>query len=226
MSDLSEVIKPKSDQLNADDLVGRELTIRIRDVSVNTSAKEQPVAIYFDGDNGKPWKPCKTMSRALVQLWGTPDSQQFIGRSVTLYTDPNVTWGGVKVGGIRIRAVSHIDGPVEIAVSQTKGKRALMRVMPIMAEVRTMPTQSDGDKLAFANKLTDDTLAKIARAPDAEKLRAFIDGRMPKLITLQADYPEMWTRIDDALRLRLEALDPKPGRDDSQMGDGFDGFGD
>ena len=177
-------------------------------IHVNQGAKEQPVAIFFDGDDGKPWKPCKTMTRALTQLWGTNDSQQFIGRSVTLYTDPNVTWGGVKVGGIRIRAVSHIANPVEIAVSQTKGKRALMRVGTINAEVRPI-TQADPDTAKIdAEKFAAHTIATIGRAPDLTKLDAFVAGRLPKITGLSADYPELFQQIDDAIRLRREALQP------------------
>ncbi len=213
MADLSKVIQPKSDQLNADDLVGGDRTIHIRDVHVNQSAKEQPVAIFFDGDDNKPWKPCKTMTRALTQLWGINDSQQFIGRSVTLYTDPNVTWGGVKVGGIRIRAVSHIDNPIEIAVSQTKGKRALMRVGTINAEVRQIAQPDPDAQKAEAEKFAAHTVATIGRAPDIAKLDAFIAGRLPRITELQAAYPELYQAIDDALRLRREALQP-PAIDD------------
>lgn len=214
MSDLSEVIKPKSDQLNADDLVSGDLTVRIREVRVNQSAKEQPVAIYYEGDNGKPWKPCKTMARALTQLWGTCDSSQFVGRMVTLYNDPNVTWAGVKVGGIRIRAVSHIPEPVEIAVSQSKGKRALMRVGTINAEVRQMPA-ADHDKLAAS------TIAAIQRAPDIEKLEQFIAGRSTKLDAMANERVDLGEAVQTALAKRRAELQPK-GKPDDAYGDQHD----
>jgi hypothetical protein len=31
---------------------------------------EQPVSIHFEGDDGKPFKPCKTCRRLLVHCWG------------------------------------------------------------------------------------------------------------------------------------------------------------
>jgi len=227
MSDLSQVIKPKSDQLNADDLVSGDLTIRIREVRVNQGAKEQPVAIFFDGDNGKPWKPCKTMARALTQLWGTCDSQQFVGRSVVLYNDPSVTWAGVKVGGIRIRAVSHMAEPTEIAVSKSKGQRALMRVGTINAEVRQMaPAADEQDKFAAH------TITTIGRAPDLEKFEAFVSGRQAKVDALAEPRPDLWQSVTDAIRARRIELTPgdadhipdafePEGRADTDMGEGF-----
>ena len=46
--DISMTIKPKTDQLNADDLIGGTKTIRIRDVKA-TDSEVQPVSIFFDG---------------------------------------------------------------------------------------------------------------------------------------------------------------------------------
>ena len=64
MTDLSKTIDPKSDQLNSDDLIAGPITIRITKVSANLSSPEQPISIFFEGDNGKPYKPCKSMRRS------------------------------------------------------------------------------------------------------------------------------------------------------------------
>ena len=66
--DLSKTIIPKSDQLNADDLIAGSKIIKIRDIK-GGSDDAQPVNIYFYGDNNKPFKPCKSVRRILVQLW-------------------------------------------------------------------------------------------------------------------------------------------------------------
>src|SRR4051812_24998120 len=100
MNDMRGVIVPKSDQLNADDLLAGPRTITIREVTIRPGT-EQPVSIFFDGDNGKPYKCCKSMARVLVAAWGA-DANNYIGRSATLYCDPKVKWGGMQVGGIRI----------------------------------------------------------------------------------------------------------------------------
>ena len=36
---------------------------------------------------------------------GTDDTDEMVGRKIVLYTDPNVSYGGKLVGGLRIRAV-------------------------------------------------------------------------------------------------------------------------
>ncbi|MFN9114873.1 MAG: hypothetical protein ACK5XN_32840, partial [Bacteroidota bacterium] len=95
MTDMSQTIAPKSDQLNADDLISGPRTIEVAKVALSGSA-EQPVAIGFKGDNGKPFKPCKSMRRVMVRVWGT-DGNAYVGRRMTIYRDDSVTWGGQAV---------------------------------------------------------------------------------------------------------------------------------
>lgn len=129
MNDMRAVIVPKSDQINADNLLGGPMTITITKVTIRPGT-EQPVSIHFDGDDGKPWKPCKSMARVLVQLWG-PDANEYIGRSVTLYNDPKVLWGGMAVGGIRISHMSHIEAAATMALTATKGSKKPFTVKPL-----------------------------------------------------------------------------------------------
>lgn len=119
--DLSKTIIPKSDQLNADDLISGARTIKIRDIKGGAS-DEQPVMIYFHGDNNKPFKPCKSMRRVLVQLWGT-DGLQFIGRRLTIYREETVKWAGVETGGIRISHASHIAEPKRVLLTVARNSR-------------------------------------------------------------------------------------------------------
>jgi hypothetical protein len=53
---------------------------------------------------------------------------------MTLYADPDVKWGGVAVGGIRISAVSHIEQPTAVMITETRGKRKAMTIQPIVVE--------------------------------------------------------------------------------------------
>ena len=129
MSDMRETIIPKSDQLNADDLIGRELTIKITGVDIK-GGQEQPVSIHFEGDGGKPYKACKSMCRVMVSAWG-PDSKKYVGRSLTLYRDPKVKWGGMEVGGIRISHMSDIEAPLTMALTQTRANRKPFTVKPL-----------------------------------------------------------------------------------------------
>ena len=128
MSDMSQVIIAKSDQINAGDLVGISRTVRVAAVNV-APGTEQPVSIKIDGDS-KVYRPCKSMSRVLVAAWGA-DSSKYAGRSMTLYCDPDVLWAGMKVGGIRISHMSHIDGPITLALAENKKNRKLFTVKPL-----------------------------------------------------------------------------------------------
>lgn len=128
---MAEFTAPKSDQLNADDLIGGARTITITGVRANPGRNiEQPVAISYQGDDGKPYYPCKSMRRVMVHVWGA-DAKNYVGRSMTLYCDPNVQFGGMKVGGIRISHMSHMDKTVVLALTATRSKRAPFTVHPL-----------------------------------------------------------------------------------------------
>jgi hypothetical protein len=125
-------IAPRSDQLNADDMIAGPRTIRVTGVKI-LATPEQPVAISFEGDNGKPFKPGKSMRRVLVKVWGT-DGAQYVGRSMTLYRDEGVTFGGVQVGGIRISHMTGIDKPVTMALTATQKVRKPFTVQPLVVD--------------------------------------------------------------------------------------------
>jgi len=133
--DLRKTIIPKSDQLNADDLITGPRTIKIRDVREGSS--DQPVHIYFDGDDNKPYKPCLSMRRLLVQVWGH-EGKSYVGKSMTLFLDPSVKWAGVEVGGIRISHVSDITEPTDVLLTVSKGKRRPYTVQPLIVAKKTL----------------------------------------------------------------------------------------
>jgi len=130
--DLSATIEPKSDQTNADDLIAGPRTIRVTGVKI-CGEPDQPIAINFENDKGKPYKPCKSMRRLLVTLWGS-DGATYAGRSMTLYCDPSVKFGGAAVGGIRISHLSHIDKPESVPLTVTRSVRKLFKVLPLALE--------------------------------------------------------------------------------------------
>lgn len=139
MTSLAQTIIPKSDQLNADDLIGRSMTIEITDVK--GVAGEQPIAIHFKGDNGKPYKPCKSMRRVFVFVWGD-NGKEYIGRKLTLYRDEKVKFGGIEVGGIRISHMSHIAEPIKLALTETRASRKPYVVHPLQ-EAGSLPNEAD-----------------------------------------------------------------------------------
>ena len=150
MNDMTPTIVPKSDQLNSDDLIAGPITITITRVTIK--AGEQPVAIFYDGDNGKPYKCCKSMARILVAAWGA-DASKYIGRSLTLYRDPTVKWAGMEVGGIRISHMSDIASPMTMALTMTKSNRKPFTVKPIVEGATKAAAPSGGQTLSLSTNL-------------------------------------------------------------------------
>jgi len=167
-ADLSTVIQPKSDQLNADDLIAGPRTITVTRVTVGSG--EQPTSIYFEGDGGKPYKPCKSMCRVLVYLWGK-DGTKYVGRQMTLYRDEKVKFAGVTVGGIRISHLSHIEGSASLALTETRGKRSPYRVQRL--------------ETAEPSPVARELLAAIEAAPDSATLEALV----PRLAEVKSSLP-------------------------------------
>ena len=129
MNDMSlrDTIAPKSDQLNADDLLTGPITVTITGVSRGNS--EQPVNIAITGGY-QPYKPCKSMRRVMIALWGD-NGHEWVGKSMRLYCDPDVKFGGVKVGGIRVSHMSGIDGRQSLMLTTTRSKRSEYIVEPL-----------------------------------------------------------------------------------------------
>jgi hypothetical protein len=123
--------------MNADDLIVGSRTIIVTNVDVAIEA-EQPVAIYFEGDSARPWRPCKSMRRVLASAWG-PDSSQYVGRGITLFREPGAMYGGQQVGGIRLSHLSHIDGPLTVMLTASRGKRLPYKVLPLQAPFPAAP---------------------------------------------------------------------------------------
>jgi hypothetical protein len=126
VADLRDTIVPKSDQLNAEQLLGGPITVTVTDVR-RGGGEEQPVVVHYEGEGGRPYKPCKSMRKILVFAWG-PDGNDWVGRSMTLFNRPDVKFGGEEVGGIRISHLSHIDKDIAVALTATRGRKEQTRI--------------------------------------------------------------------------------------------------
>lgn len=208
MVDMSQTIAPKSDQLNSDDLIGGPRTITITKVTGNEGNAEQPVNIFFEGDDGKPFRPCKSMRRVMVKVWGA-DASKYAGRAMTLYRDPKVKWGGMEVGGIRISHMTGIEKPETMALTETRSARKPYTVQPLRMEQRAAPPsqESAGDR-------ADKIIATIARAPDADKLNAYLSGEKVAAFIgdLRDSHPNIAADIDKAADDKLATF--TAGNDD------------
>lgn len=182
MTDMHATVIPKSDQTNYDD-IPNGMTRIIKITKVSGKSGDQPICINYENDNGKPYYPCKSMRRVLIHNWGG-NGNDYVGRSLTLYGDPDVKFGGLAVGGIRISHMSHISKEVTLALTATKASRKPFTVKPLVvadtpnaddwiADIESVPTL-DGlkHKYSQAQKLFKDStdFARIHAAKEKRKL--------------------------------------------------------
>lgn len=133
--DIADTIAPKSEQLDAVDLIAGERIFTVREVKI--SAAEQPANVYFE-EFERPWRPGVNMRRVLADLWGK--GRTWPGHRIALYCDPTVQFGGKAVGGIRIRAMSHIgDKPRKVLILASQGRPDFYRVEPLADDAAPTP---------------------------------------------------------------------------------------
>lgn len=144
--DMTQVTQPKSDQINADDLIAGPMTVTIDEISIDPR-NEQPISITLAGMK-KVYRPCKSMARVMVQAWGA-DASKYAGRSMTLYRDPKVKWGGMEVGGIRISHMTGLDAPITMMLTQTQKQRAPYKVQPLQMQQQSATPVEPENALAI-----------------------------------------------------------------------------
>lgn len=170
--DISATVAPKSDQLNADDLIVGPRTILITAVKAraSTGQGDQPVAVHFEGDNGKPYLPCKSMRRVLLYVWGS-NGNAYVGRSMTLFRDESVVFGGAAVGGIRISHMSEMLRSVTLSLTASKASRKPYVVQPLATTAKVAApkkTATAEEKLAKAQATLGTILLDISGAEDVD----------------------------------------------------------
>lgn len=197
--DMAQFVEAKSNELTADDLIGGPRTITVTRVSGGDD--ERPVAIHYEGDGGKPFRPCKTVRRVLLAVWGR-NAADYVGRSLTLYRDDSVTFGGLNVGGIRISHMSHIDKEAMIVVMKSKGKKAPVKIMPLVEKAaQTQAARQTPEQWVEQFK------ADVADCEDLSAL-AMLEHRSAKALTkLEADHPALHADAMAEFNARRDALD-------------------
>ena len=125
--DVSDTLIPNTDQLVADDLRTGHRDIKITRVE-RISDEKRPLAVYFEGDGGKPYLPNVSMRRVIAEAWGV-DSRQWVSKWLRLFRNPKIKMGGTEVGGIRISHAYPLAQPeLLISLITTKGKRSLYKL--------------------------------------------------------------------------------------------------
>lgn len=200
MNDMSKVIVPDSTQVNADDLLTGPMTIKIIDVKIK-GGNEQPVSIFFEGSD-KAYRCCKSMARVLVHAWGA-DATKYVGRSLTLYCDPKVTWAGMAVGGIRISHMSHIESTLTIMLTATRGNKKPFIVKPLTKQpaAAQMPVSASAGAKESQSEHTIDNSTSATSASAADPTNR--DDFDPLLIKAQEwaecgleKYADFWQTLN------------------------------
>jgi len=161
--DLTQSIAPKSDQLNADDLIAGPVTVTVQEVVQGTA--EQPVDVRLVEFPGRAYRPSKSMRRVMVMAWGA-EASTYAGRRITLFRNPEITFGRDKVGGIEISHLSNIDKPLTVALTATRGKRKNFTVGPLAAPAPARDWLAEAGNLAEVDALR--SLWKEAQTAGAE----------------------------------------------------------
>lgn len=186
MNDMSSTIIAKSDQINAADIIGRAITMTVREVQIKAAGSDdQPVSIYFEGET-KAFRPCKGVRRLLVHAWGA-DANKYIGRSLTLFCDPSVTWAGKEEGGIRVSHMSDIEGEFVFSMRTSRAATKPYRIKPLVQQQRQTPAG-----------LTIDQAADILRGSfDLDELRT--NWTSKKMAPFRDDLADVLAEMKTAL---------------------------
>ena len=110
---------------------------------------------------------------------------------MTLYGDPKVKWGGMEVGGIRISHMTHLAAPRAMALTETKGKKAVFVVNPLV-----IAAPKPDKAIAVAEAL----IARIVEADEAGLAALTGDAKViEQRAWLAAKRPELANRVDVAV---------------------------
>lgn len=183
MSDLLTTVVAKSEFMTSEDLLSGPRTFTVEKIHIAEDGSHYSIK-FLEWE--KPYLPCKTVRRVLMACWGD-SSKDYPGRQVTLYRDPEVVYGGQKVGGIRISHASHITEEKTVMLMVGQGKKSPYKVMPlqtvdIQAIVALAEKAASKGVAAYSKHLEECSpsdkvylkkeharLSKIAKAADAEQ---------------------------------------------------------
>ena len=186
MDDIADTLQPKSEQLDAIELVDGPRVFTVKSVTIKKDA-EQPAKIYFE-EFPRPWRPGVNQRRVLAYCWGRKSSE-WTGRKMRLFYDPDVTYGRDKPGGTRISHLSHIDGPIDAPILISQGRASTYHVEP----------------------LTEPTAGDVTRCSDEGQLRAWWDAYPQLHSQIKARVAELRNEDDPLIP---DHAAPAPGGDE------------
>lgn len=115
MKPITDIGQMKQSKFLKKDDVGDGILVTIKELSEeNVAMEDQPPEVKYilsfqenalpDGSDMKPIVLNWTNIQLCAVATGSKNPQEWPGKKIVLYTDPNVSFGGKLIGGIRIRA--------------------------------------------------------------------------------------------------------------------------
>ena len=91
------------------DLIDKgDVTVKIKSVKkgkvTGSGGKASSKGLITFENAEKPLAAGATILASIAQLYGA-DTRAWVSKWITLYADPNVSFGGVKCGGVRVRPI-------------------------------------------------------------------------------------------------------------------------
>ena len=126
--DITKATQPNSQQVNADDI---DVPIIVTVTGAAEGTDEQPLFISLAEFPGRTYRPGKSMARVIRAAWGRETNDWTGVRQLELFRDPTIKFGPKVKGGIRISKISHIDGPLKVNLTVTRGEKAIYTVQPL-----------------------------------------------------------------------------------------------
>ena len=134
--ELQQCAAAKSDQIDADNLIGGiTMDVTIKAVQRGPS-NEQPLQLVLE-ETEKFYRPSKTYRRALIGCFGDEPSN-WIGKRLRLVRNPDTMFGGVKVGGVEVSHAS-IEAPMVFMLQAKRGKKSAVSIDVIPAPQKPTP---------------------------------------------------------------------------------------
>ena len=126
--DITKATQPNSQQVNADD-IDEPIVVTVTGAAEGND--EQPLHIHLAEFPGRTYRPSKSMARVIGAAWGRETNDWTGVRRLELFRNPDIRFGPAIVGGIQISRISHIDGPLKVNLTVTRGKKAIFTVQPL-----------------------------------------------------------------------------------------------
>lgn len=97
--------------------------VDMENVALDGEPKTEKAVLYFR-EEVKPLVLNSTNADRIGEITGSQQTEDWAGQKIVVYNDPEVTFGGTRMGGIRVRTPSSADLPTSAPIVQVGAKAA------------------------------------------------------------------------------------------------------